>query len=60
MGPVGHLDYWTRAFPKGQTWPARLTGGEASDGGGSEVKRNIKRHTAALMAFGDFRDPLIA
>ena len=52
MGPVGHLDYWTRAFPKGQTWPARLTGGEASDGGGGE--RGKEKHQEAYRSFNGF------
>ena len=60
MGPVGRLDYRTRAFPKGQTWPARLTGEEVSSVGGGKIKRSTRKPTAALMAFGDFRDTLAA
>ena len=36
MGPVERWDYWTRVFPKGQTWLSRVTRGIlVKDGWGS-------------------------
>ena len=50
MGHVGHLDYWTRVFPKGQTWPARVTGGVSVKG-----ERDEGKHQETHSGFSNFR-----